>query len=212
MSDMSQVIIPKSDQLNSDDLIAGPITVKITGVTIRAGGEQPISVSYDGDNGKPYKPCKSMCRVMVTAWGADSKQYTGRSLTLYRDPTVKWAGLDVGGIRISHMTDIEAPLTMALTMTKQSRKPFTVKPLKESAGTQGKHAAELPADALAPASPADQDPTIDDKQLSTITDLLNELGVPEAEFLAFGDLQASKDLPARLFTKACAWIKKQAKA
>ena len=71
--DMSPVIIPKSDQLNSDDLIVGPITIKITDVIIRAGQEQPISIHYEGDNGKPYKACKSMCRVMVSAWGADSK-------------------------------------------------------------------------------------------------------------------------------------------
>lgn len=125
MSDMTQVIVPKSDQMNADDLISGPVTIKITGVTIKSG-EQPISIHYEGDNGKPYKACKSMCRVMVTAWGADSKRYTGRSMTLYRDPSVKWAGMEVGGIRISHMTDIDSALTMALTATKGSRKPYRV--------------------------------------------------------------------------------------
>jgi hypothetical protein len=128
MNDMASTIIPKSDQLNADDLIAGPITVKITKVTI-ASGEQPISIHFEGDNGKPYKACKSMCRVMVTTWGADSKKYVGRSMTLYRDPTVKWAGMEVGGIRISHMSDIDNNITMALTATKGSRKPYTVKPL-----------------------------------------------------------------------------------
>lgn len=130
MNDMASVIIPKSDQLNSDDLIAGPMTVRITGVTIRPGTEQPISIAFEGDNGKPYKACKSMCRVMVTAWGADSKKYTGRSMTLYRDPSVKWGGMEVGGIRISHMTDIDSAITMALTMTKANKKPFTVRPLE----------------------------------------------------------------------------------
>ena len=129
MSDMNAVIIPKSDQLNADDLIAGPITIKIASVTIRPGTEQPISIHYEGDKGKPYKACKSMCRVMVTAWGADSKLYTGRSMTLYRDASVKWGGMEVGGIRISHMSDIDSAITMALTMTKASRKPFTVRPL-----------------------------------------------------------------------------------
>lgn len=134
MGDMGAVIIPKSDQLNADDLIAGPMTIKITGVTIRGGQEQPISISFENDNGKPYKACKSMCRVMVAAWGADSKKYTGRSMMLYREPTVKWGGMEVGGIRISHMSDIEMPLTMALTMTRANKRPFTVKPLaKESA-------------------------------------------------------------------------------
>ena len=127
--DMRQVIIPKSDQLNADDLIAGPVTVKITLVTIKGGTEQPIAISFEGDNGKPYKACKSMCRVLVTAWGADSKKYVGRSLTLYRDAAVKWGGMDVGGIRISHMSDIDSPMTMALTVTRANKKPYTVKPI-----------------------------------------------------------------------------------
>lgn len=136
MNDMASAIIPKSDQLNSDDLISGPITIKITGVTIKGGQEQPVSIHYEGDNGKPYKSCKSMNRVIVTAWGADSKNYVGRSMTLYRDPSVKWAGMEVGGIRISHMSHIDSAMTMALTMTKQNRKPFTVRPLQPSSAPQ----------------------------------------------------------------------------
>lgn len=154
MNDMTKVIVPRSDQLNSDDLIIGPRTITITGVTIRSG-EQPVSISFDGDDGKPYKPCKGMCRVMVNAWGGDSKQYVGRSMTLFREPTVKWGGLEVGGIQISHMTDIKAPLTMALTATRGSRKPFTVKPLKtESAGHVG-NAAPSGADSTEQRVPAD---------------------------------------------------------
>jgi hypothetical protein len=130
MNDMSRTIIPKSDQLNADDLLTGPITIKVTDVTIRGGQEQPVSIHYEGDNGKPYKACKSMCRVMVAAWGADASKYVGRSMTLYCDPKVKWAGMEVGGIRISHMSDIDSTMTMALTVTRANKKPFTVKPLK----------------------------------------------------------------------------------
>lgn len=129
MSDMRQTIVPKSDQLNADDLIAGEMTIKITGVTIRGGQEQPVSIHFEGDNGKPYKACKSMCRVLVSAWGPDSTKYVGRSMTLYRDQSVKWAGMEVGGIRISHMSDIQGNQTMALTVTRGSKKPYTVKPL-----------------------------------------------------------------------------------
>lgn len=130
MTDLSTTIIPKSDQMNADDLISGPITITITKVSADpSSGEQPILISFEGDNGKPYKPCKSMRRVMVAVWGKDGAQYPGRSMTLYRDPDVTWGGLKVGGIRISHMTDIDKPITMALTATKQSRKPFTVQPL-----------------------------------------------------------------------------------
>lgn len=127
--DMTAVIVPKSDQLNADDLIAGPRTITIRDVAIKAG-EQPVSIFYDGDDGKPYKPCKSMARVLVAAWGADARQYIGRSLTLYRDPNVKWAGMAVGGIRISHMTHIKSKMVMALTETRGSRKPYEVKPLE----------------------------------------------------------------------------------
>lgn len=127
--DMSPTIVPKSDQLNADDLIGGrTLTIKITKVTIHAG-EQPVALHYEGDNGKPYKPGKSMARVLVFNWGADANQYIGRSLTLYRDDTVKFGGIVVGGIRISHMSHISEPHTMALTATRGSRRPFTVKPL-----------------------------------------------------------------------------------
>lgn len=128
MIDMSDVIKPKSDQLNADDLIGGSKTITITKVW-KTSTEQPVSISFDGDDGKPYKPCKSMMRVMVFAWGPDASKYIGRSMTLYRDPKVKWAGMEVGGIRISHMSHIDKALTMSLTATKQSRQPFTVQPL-----------------------------------------------------------------------------------
>ena len=148
MSDMRETIIPKSDQLNADDLIGRELTIKITGVDIKGGQEQPVSIHFEGDGGKPYKACKSMCRVMVSAWGPDSKKYVGRSLTLYRDPKVKWGGMEVGGIRISHMSDIEAPLTMALTQTRANRKPFTVKPLtKQNPAARSAEAAVSPLSA-----------------------------------------------------------------
>lgn len=132
MNDMTAIIAPKSDQINSDDLISGPRTIAITDVDIRPGTEQPCSIFFDGDNGKPWKPCKSMARVLVAAWGPDAKTYVGRAVTLYRDPSVKWGGMEVGGIRISHMTHIERDMMMALTATKGKRAPYTVKVLRDA--------------------------------------------------------------------------------
>jgi len=129
MNDMSSVIIPKSDQINADDLIAGPMTITITAVSVKGGQEQPVSVSFEGDR-KVFRPCKSMCRVMVNGWGPDANKYVGRSMTLYRDPAVTWGAMAVGGIRISHMSDINSRMVMALTEKKGSRKPFIVEPLK----------------------------------------------------------------------------------
>jgi len=131
MVDMSQTISPKSDQINSDDLIGGPRTITVTKVTGNEGNaEQPVNVFYENDGNKPFRPCKSMRRVMVKIWGPDASKYAGRSMTIYRDPKVKWGGMEVGGIRISHMSGLEKPETMALTETRANRKPFTVQPLK----------------------------------------------------------------------------------
>lgn len=127
---MSTTIAPKSDQLNSDDLISAPRTIVITKVVGCPSPEQPVAVHFEGDDGKPFKPCKSMRRVMVAVWGPDASQYAGRSLRLYRDPTVLWGGMEVGGIRISHMSHMERDTTMALTATKKARKPYTVKVLE----------------------------------------------------------------------------------
>jgi len=148
LSDMSQVIVPRSDQLNSDDLISGPRTIRITGVSIRPGTEQPVSIHFDGDNNKPWKTCKSMNRVLVHAWGPDATAYVGRSVTIYRDPDVKWGGMKVGGIRISHLSNIEREMVMALTETKGKRTPFIVKPLANApaAGNGAAQTAELTVD------------------------------------------------------------------
>ena len=132
--DMSLTVQPKSDQINADDLIAGPRTITITRVTANeSSAEQPVNVYFDGDDGKPFRPCKSMRRVMIAVWGVDAKAYVGRSMTLYRDPDVTWGGMKVGGIRISHMSHLDRETTMALTATKSSRKPYTVRPLKVAA-------------------------------------------------------------------------------
>lgn len=125
--DISHTVIPKSDQLNADDLIAGSRTITITRVSANPDApEQPVSVYFEGDERKPYKPCKSMRRVMISAWGTDASKYAGRSMTLYRDSTVKFGGMEVGGIRISHMSHIEKDMVMALTESKARRKPFKV--------------------------------------------------------------------------------------
>jgi hypothetical protein len=134
---MANFIAPKSDQLNSDDLIGGPITIRVTAVAANEGSpEQPISISFEGDDGKPYKPCKSMRRVMVHIWGSDANKYVGRGMTLYRDPKVQFGGMQVGGIRISHMSDIpddklgDGKVQMALTASKAKRAPYIVRPLQ----------------------------------------------------------------------------------
>lgn len=132
--DISQTTAPKSDQQNFDDYIGGPKTVTIEKVT--AGSlEQPVDVHLVEFPGRPYKPSKSMRRVLVKAWGVESAAYTGHRMTLYGDPEVTFGRDKVGGIKIGSLSHIDKPLTIALTVTRGKRAPFTVEPLIEATPT-----------------------------------------------------------------------------
>lgn len=128
--DISNTIKPKSDQLNADDLVSGSKTIKIRDVKATDTEMQPVSIFFDGDENKPYKPSKGMRRVLVSIWGADAKTFIGRSLTLYRDDKVKFGGLEVGGIRISHASHINEPVRVLETVSRGKRKPITIDVLK----------------------------------------------------------------------------------
>jgi len=121
-------IVPKSDQLNADDLATGPITVTIQKVR-RGDREQPIVIDIEGH--RPYKPCKTMRRVLIAAFTDDAKAWVGKRMTLYCDPEVTWAGVKVGGIRISHLSGLPEPKTFLLTKTRGKRAEVTVFPLDE---------------------------------------------------------------------------------
>jgi hypothetical protein len=141
--DIRSTLEAKSSQLNTDDLIAGPKTITITKVSA-GSAEQPVAVSFEGDGGKPWFPCKSMRRVLVAAWGADASQYVGRRVTLFRDPSVLYGGIAVGGIRVSHLSNLDGPLSIALTVTRQKRSPYKVQPLPASLLAPTKSATPAP--------------------------------------------------------------------
>lgn len=128
--DISHTVIPRSDQMNADALIGGPITVTISGARI-VSADQPVILDLEGYDGRPFKPSLGMRRVLIAAWGKDANAYIGRKLTLYRDPSVKWAGEAIGGVRISHMSHLDKPLVMPLTIAKGKKKPIKIDPLSE---------------------------------------------------------------------------------
>lgn len=129
MIDLKPTLLAKSDQLNADDLIAGPMTITITDVRLLEAADQPVAIHWEGGDGRPYKPCKSMRRVMAKVWGEDGKAFIGQRMTLYRDDRVRFGADAVGGIRISHMSGIDRETTMALMVTRGKRAQYTVQPL-----------------------------------------------------------------------------------
>ena len=151
-------IKPKSDQLNADDLITGPIVVTVEDVK-RGDPDQPIVLVIDGGR-QPYKPCKSMRRVIIKIWGEKPKDWIGKRLKLFCDPDVKWAGVKCGGIRISGMSGLARRQSVMLTLSRGKRAEYIIEPiedappkadeqlkqriagLKEYAGTFAKHLAD----------------------------------------------------------------------
>ncbi len=145
MLDMTQFTAPKSDQLNADDLIGGPRTITISRVRAsESTPDQPVEIHIEGSD-KPYKPCKSMRRVMIALWGIDAMQYVGRSMTLYLDPEVQFGGMKVGGIRIGEMSHIEKDAQLVLTASKTKRAPFMVKKMKVQAPAPAQPETDTPA-------------------------------------------------------------------
>jgi hypothetical protein len=126
---IGQTISPKSDQLNADDLIGGSKTIKITAVKVFQRDMQPVEMSFEDDDNKPYKPSLGMRRVLVQLWGEDEQLYIGRALTLYRNDSVKFGGNEVGGIRISHASHITEATRVLETVAKGKRQPLTIQPL-----------------------------------------------------------------------------------
>lgn len=140
VSDLRDTIVPKSDQLNAEQLLGGPITITVTDVRRGGGEEQPVIIHYEGEGGRPYKPCKSMRKVLVFAWGGDGREWIGRSMTVYNRPDVKFGGEEVGGIRISHLSHIDRDIAISLTATRGRKEQTRIRKLDEAATVAGSRA------------------------------------------------------------------------
>lgn len=130
--DITDAAAPKSDQINADDLMSGPRVVTITDVR-QGSSEQPVEIiTAEFGDGRPYRPGKSMIRVLINAWGPEASTYKGRRLEIYREPEITFGRDKVGGIRIKAMSHIEKRITLALTVTRGKRAPFVVEPLADA--------------------------------------------------------------------------------
>lgn len=127
--DLSLTIEPNSEQVNAEDLLAHPLDVTITGVE-KGNTEQPVFIHLAEFPTRTFRPGKTMRRLLVAVWGPDSRTYAGRRMRLYNDPNVKFGGKSVGGVRISHMSHIDKPVTVQLMVSRGKRAPFTVQPLR----------------------------------------------------------------------------------
>ena len=56
--DLRSTIIPKSDQLNSEQLLGGPLIITVSDVRVGSGADQPVSVFYATDPQRPLSPAR----------------------------------------------------------------------------------------------------------------------------------------------------------
>ena len=143
---ISETIAPRSDQINAEDLLTGPRDIEIVDVR-RGTTEQPVwIITKEFGPERPYKPSKTMRRVLVAAWGPDASIFPGRRIRIYRDPDIMFGRERVGGIRISHLSHIDERLELSLTVTRGRRQVFVIEPLAgESAGISSDDAAAFRA-------------------------------------------------------------------
>lgn len=131
MPDISATLEAKSDQLNAVDIIGAEPIITIRKVEVKNNTQQPVFIYFDGDNNRPWKPSKGMRRILAAAWGRDSDAWIGKKAQLFFEPTVVYAGEEVGGIRIKALSDIpESGIRCALTISSSKRQAYHVSLLK----------------------------------------------------------------------------------
>ena len=123
---------PRSDQWNADDFIGGPRTFTIAGVKPGVA-EQKYDIELVEGEGRAWRPPLTMLRLLLAAWGDDAATWVGRRVTLYRDETIRFGPDTVGGIRISHMSNLPGGkrFQTKVTATRGKRATVSAEPLPD---------------------------------------------------------------------------------
>lgn len=128
---------PRSDQWNADDFIGGPRTFTIAGVKDGAA-EQKYDVELVEGQGRVWRPPLTILRLLIAAWGDETVTWVGRRVTLYRDESIRFGSDAVGGIRVSHMSDLPGSkqFRVKVATSRGKRGTIIVDPLIEKVQTE----------------------------------------------------------------------------
>ena len=130
ISNLSDTVTSNGQQLNADDLISSDKIITVTGIKRSTSKQQPLSIDYYGmQPNRPFKPCLTMRKILFAEWGTDGRQWVGKSMRLYRDSEVKFGTEKTGGIRISHLSDIDKQAVHNLLVSKMKRQEFVINKL-----------------------------------------------------------------------------------
>ncbi len=137
MLDLSGTIKAKSDQLNADDFISGDKLVQVEGVTLTKDPQQPVQIYYYGCEGKPFKPCLTVRRILIKLWGVDGSQWDNKWMNLYVDQTVSFGKQkNIGGIRVNAVSHIPSAATISLSIRRGVKQHFVVQPIQLESNQQ----------------------------------------------------------------------------
>lgn len=107
MVDISKTLISKSDQFNAVDLVGKTLLLTISKVNANVDAkDQPVSIFFEGQS-KCYRPSKGMRAIISEKWTPETDLWIGKTIELYHEPKVIYAGAECGGIRIQGMSHIE---------------------------------------------------------------------------------------------------------
>ncbi|QLF83862.1 hypothetical protein SEA_MOOSEHEAD_53 [Gordonia phage Moosehead] len=126
---------PRSDQWNADDFVGGKAKV-FTIADVKVGSaEQKYDIHLTEGNGRAWRPPLTVIRILMDAWGDESDDWIGRRVALYREASVRFGKDQVGGIRISHMSDLptgDRPFEHMVSESRGRKQKVIIKPLPAS--------------------------------------------------------------------------------
>ena len=129
--DISGTLAPNSDQLDAVDLLGGPPRIFTVEGVSKGAPDQPVNVHL-AEFPRPWRPGKSMRRVLAACWGTDASQWTGHRIELFCDESVTFGSEKVGGVRISRLSHIDKPRSVPLIIKRGKSAGYKVQPLPDA--------------------------------------------------------------------------------
>lgn len=125
---------PRSDQWNGDDFVNGKAKVFTIAEVRHGSAEQKYDIVLAEGEGRVWRPPLTVLRILMDAWGDESDEWIGRRVALYRESSVTFGKEKVGGIRISHMSDLPEgkPFEHDSTVTRGRKQKVVIKPLADA--------------------------------------------------------------------------------
>lgn len=103
--------ILSSKWMSINDVPTTGVNLQILNVTKEAVGEmleEKFAIHFNGGF-KPLLANRTNLRIVSALHGADTGQWIGKTVNVYNDPSVSYAGRMTGGVRIRASNDIRQP-------------------------------------------------------------------------------------------------------